>query len=268
MRRDEPDVRMARHDAVEDQVADGHGRVQRVADHVVEVVVGQPGTFREADRMQEDHRTERVGAGEEGFQPEPGIGQVEPVDVGVDLDAAQAERADRVVELLDRELGVLQRHRAEPDEAPRRGRHQRRDAFVHLAGQDCPALRRREIEELERRRADRLDVDAHAVHVVQPLVDAGQLRRTLPHLRHVGLAREGICMDHARVVAADIEVARRLGDLRVQVVAVDVDDRRTVAAHRRRRAGRARHRKRSRSRAARGRRGVAVGQVGAVGEQV
>ena len=213
---------IARHHPVEDQVRHRYGGFQRVADDVVEVVVAQALAVGVAQRVHEDQHAQFLAAREEFLQPQGRVGQVLAVDVGADLHPAQAEVLDRMVQLAHRQFGVLQRHRAQADEAVRMAGHHLRDAFVDLAGQFGAQARLGEIEEVIRRRAHRLHVHAHAVHVFQSFGHARQLGRAGGHLLDVGLVGQGIGVDDGGVMLRGVQV-RGLGiDLGVEVVAMQV----------------------------------------------
>ena len=66
-------------------------------------------------RMDEDQDAELLGLGPERMELR--VGQLLAVDAAADADAAQAELLDAVLELLGGEVGMLQRHRREGDEA-------------------------------------------------------------------------------------------------------------------------------------------------------
>src|SRR6202034_773061 len=69
----------------------------------------------EARRMQEDEDAELFGLGEEGAEFRGR--QLLAIDVGADLDAAQAKLLHRALELGDGEVGRLERHGGETDKA-------------------------------------------------------------------------------------------------------------------------------------------------------
>jgi hypothetical protein len=64
--------------------------------------------------VHEDQDVELLRLGEE--RPEARIGEFQAADIGADLDAAQAQLFHQPLELGDRQLGRLQRHRAEANE--------------------------------------------------------------------------------------------------------------------------------------------------------
>ena len=224
MRHQHLQLRMPCHHAVEDQVRHRHRRLQRVADDVVEVVVRQPVGLGVAQRVHEDQHAELLAAGEKGLQPQAGVGQVLAVDVGADFHALEIQRLDRVIQFAHREFGVLQGHRAQADKTVGRVGDDLRDALVDLARQFGTVIGFGEVEEVVGRRAHGLDVDAHAVHVLQPLGDTAELRRAGGHLLDVGLPRQLVGEDHRRVVLRGIQVCGLGVDLRVQVMAVQIDD--------------------------------------------
>jgi hypothetical protein len=98
---------IALHHAVEDEVARGHGGLERIADHVVEIVVGQALAVGEADRVHEDHHVELLRLGEKALKVQLLIRQIHAVHAGIDLDAAQAEVFHGMLELAYGERGIL-----------------------------------------------------------------------------------------------------------------------------------------------------------------
>ena len=131
VRQNDLELRVSLHHAVEDEVTCRDGRLHRIADHVVEVVIDQPFALRETDRMHEDHGVESLCPGEEPLQVETRVGKVHPVDAGVDLHAAQAELFHAALELGQGEIEILQRHRSERDEAVRPRRDDLCQPVVH-----------------------------------------------------------------------------------------------------------------------------------------
>ncbi len=106
--------------ALEDQVRQGDGRLEGVADHIAEVPVtleallelgGGTGTLG----MDEHHHAELFGLGPEGVELR--IADLLPVDAAADAGAAQPVLLHTLLQLLGGEIGVLQRHGCEGDEA-------------------------------------------------------------------------------------------------------------------------------------------------------
>ena len=85
VRQDDLELRVPLHYAIEDQVARRDRRLQRIADHVVEVMIEQTLALREADRMHEDDDVERLRVGEELLQVQPRVREVRAVHAGVDF---------------------------------------------------------------------------------------------------------------------------------------------------------------------------------------
>ena len=131
MRQNNLELGVSLHHTVEDEVARRDGRLHRIADHVVEVVIDQAFALRETDRMHEDHGVESLCPGEELLQVETRVGKVHPVDAGVDLHAAQAKLFHAALELDEGEVDILQRHRSERDEAVRPRRDDLCQPVVH-----------------------------------------------------------------------------------------------------------------------------------------
>src|SRR5439155_7307993 len=69
--------------AAEDKVTQGNSGVQRIADHVRQVVPGDALAERRSRGMNKDQRAESLSRGPEGL--ESLIVEVHPVDVGADL---------------------------------------------------------------------------------------------------------------------------------------------------------------------------------------
>ena len=127
-------------------------------------------------------------------------------DVAGDPDASHAQLADGVLELLDREIGMLQRDGRETDEAIRVGRAPLRQLLV-LNGDDSPrqlAVRAVPPAALV---AQNLDVDA-------PFIQRAKARRT----EHQGSVQ--VVAD----VAGEVRVADDVQLRRLDEVAVNVDD--------------------------------------------
>src|SRR6266540_5821938 len=103
--------------AIEDQIVQRDGRIERIADRVVEREPREPSRLAEAERVQHYQRAELLGLAPE--RRELGLGQFLAVHVGQDLDTLEAELADAALELLHGFAGIGHRHTAEPSEAVR-----------------------------------------------------------------------------------------------------------------------------------------------------
>src|SRR5581483_4062153 len=132
--------------AAEDQVMHRDGGVERVADDVGEVVVAEPARLGEAGRVHEQGEAEILGAGED--RAEARLRQIGAGDVGGDLDAPEPERFGQAVELGDGQLGGLERHRAEADEAVRVFAADLGDVVVDDAGGGDAEIGRHRVEGL------------------------------------------------------------------------------------------------------------------------
>ena len=159
----------------------------------------------------------------EFFEAEARIGQVLAVHVGQDLDAAHAELVDAAVEFGDRHVRVLQRDRAHRDETLGPGGDDFGEAVVDLARELAAEIGFRPVEALVRRRRDRLDVDAHAVHVLQPHFDRRQLGPAVLHLLDVDFARQRVGELAGRLVLSGIEMRDFRRHRRVLIVTMDID---------------------------------------------
>ena len=173
MREHQLQVRAFLQHAAEDQVMHGHRGIQRIADHVGEVVIAEAARLGEPGRVHEDRQTELFGLGED---PAEAVGrQVLAGDVGGDLDAAQSERSVQPFEFGDRKLRRLERHRAQADEAIRMAADDVGDVVVDRARGGDAEIGRRVVIGLVRRGRERLDVDPHHVHVGEALLHRGEL---------------------------------------------------------------------------------------------
>ena len=77
-------------------------------------MVGETPGLGEPVRVHEDHEAQLLAAGEDLAKA---FGrQILAGDMGHDLDAAKAQGFVQSLELGDRQIGGLKRHRAEPDE--------------------------------------------------------------------------------------------------------------------------------------------------------
>src|SRR5271169_4903872 len=86
---DELKVGMGMQNAAKDQMMDGDGRIERIADHIDQIMVHEPARLRKAGRVHEDQHAEL-------FDPREDLaealgGQVLASEVGSDLDAAEAQ---------------------------------------------------------------------------------------------------------------------------------------------------------------------------------
>src|SRR6266851_778364 len=162
-----------------DQMRERERGLERIADRIGEPAIAVQARLEllGADRMDEDKRTELLHLRPDGMEFR--IGKLPPLDAAADRHAAQAELLDAVLDLLDREVGMLERHGGEGDEAVGLRCHQLGELFV--------------LQLDERRRdvavrlvpvgidAERLDVDALLVHGAQTRGRHYQALR--PHLQ-------------------------------------------------------------------------------------
>src|SRR5262249_53838726 len=105
--------------ALENQMRQSDRRFERVADRIgQQAAAGETAArlyFPRAERMQEDQDAELLGLGPD--RVEFGIGELLSRDAAADRQAAQPQGLDRVFELLDGKLGVLQCDRRKGDKA-------------------------------------------------------------------------------------------------------------------------------------------------------
>src|ERR1700730_5387157 len=95
--------------------------------------------------------------------------------MGHDLDAAKPQRFVQSLELCDREIGGLKRHRAETDETVGITAADLGNEVVDGARGLAPEIGVGAVIGLARRGGDRLDVDPHPVHILDPLFGRGAL---------------------------------------------------------------------------------------------
>ena len=137
--------------ALEDQMREEHGRLQRIPDGVAQSALSlQSRVLRRARRrlrVHEQQHAELLRLGPERI--ELAIGQLLTFDAAADRRAAQSQLPDGLVQLLGRKIGMLQRERRHPDEAIRMLRAPLRDLLVlqrdddHGPARDPPSIPRR-----------------------------------------------------------------------------------------------------------------------------
>jgi hypothetical protein len=124
-------------------------------------------------RVDEDAHTAAIAFLEE--RPVARIGERAAVDVRQKDDAVEPKLAQRAVELEKRCVRIIHRDRREALEARRMLRRQLGVGVVHQTRDLGLALRRREVH-VRRREREHFDVDADAVHVVEPFARIGHRR--------------------------------------------------------------------------------------------
>src|SRR6202011_1493692 len=113
MRGDDLQARKAVEGPFKDQMLQGNGRVERIADRVRQPAIALEalGEFRRALRMDEQNGAEFFSLGPNGM--EFGVGEILPQHAGADSGATQALLLDRGLELLHRKVRKLQSQRGE-----------------------------------------------------------------------------------------------------------------------------------------------------------
>ena len=174
--------------ALEDEVRQRDRRLERVADRVREQAVAiQPAAaleLRRALRVNEDQGAELLRLRPEWMELR--IAQLHALDAAAEAAPAQPVLLHPLLELLGREVGVLQGHRRERDEPVR----MRRAELGQLLVLQLDQLRRDVAIRVVPVRidAERLDVDALRVHRADAIRDPRlqqELRLHLPsHERH------------------------------------------------------------------------------------
>jgi hypothetical protein len=128
------------------------------------------------------------------------------------------------LQLGDGQFRRLERHRAEPDKAVRVIAADLGDVVVDDLGGGDAEIGRDAVEGLRRRGGDRLDVDPHAVHVFEPLLDRGELHAVAFGLLAVDLPCVLIGEVMARLpVHGEPRALDHLLGLRGQQMAMNVD---------------------------------------------
>ena len=145
--------------------------IERISQHVIEIIMGQSLSVGKSVRMHHDEGPELFCLGEE--RPEFRIGKFLAVDIGQDLDALQFQRSHDVVELADRDLGFLQRDDAKPHKPVGLPRAKLRDPVVGEAVSGFGDFRIDRIIALVGRRCDELNIDTHSIEVGQAAIDRG-----------------------------------------------------------------------------------------------
>src|SRR5262245_32524702 len=106
----------------------------------------------------------------------------------------------------------------------------RRQVLVDRAGRLLAVLRIERVHELERRAGDRLDIDAHLVHVGEPLLDRRETGEHVLHLLLVCRPRQLVGEARRRLVLRAVDALYHLVGGRVADVAMKVDAEMTAAA--------------------------------------
>ncbi len=160
--------------------------------------------------MDHHERAKRLGLGPE--RREGRIGQFLTADIGEDLHTFEVQRLHDALELRSGLVAVLQRHGAERDEPVRRLCDKLRDAVVQYARRLHTDLDRHREIALRRRWHDELHVEAHRVHVLEPVAQAAVLSRhtvapvgVLLGIERLGVGRGEMRERHGR----QVEMRRR-----------------------------------------------------------
>ncbi len=188
------DARILFQIAVKHQVTDSHGRIQRVADGVTEIVIVHPVLKRGADGMHEDHRVQFFDPGEKLLQP--GAGQFLTGHVGGNLHPLEAQLVDAAFQLGNGHVAVLQRHGAQPDEAVRVLPDNFGDPVIDHLGRVPGEFRRIAVIVVEGRRGNGLHVDSLLIHIGEAHGGIGQLRQDALLLLLVDLGGDRVGVHH------------------------------------------------------------------------
>ena len=163
-----------------DDAGQSDGGVERIADDIGEVVLGKALSAGKSVGVQQNDHVQLGDFREE--RPEPWVVEIETRDIGVDLDSPEAESVDRVFQLGHSGSHVLHRNRCQAHEAVRVAGHDVGQVLVLQPGELPPELGIGPVVELRRRHRDRLNVDAHPVHIGEADRGIGQLVLDLPQV--------------------------------------------------------------------------------------
>ncbi len=165
---------MALHHAGENEPRGGDAHLDHAAEAQVQgaVVAIEQILEHRVGRMQEQRHAELLDPGVERLEP-LGVDARIAADAARQIGAHQAELVDGVVEHLDGDARVLQRHRGAGPQPARIFALRARHLLVPHQG-EVAALIRRQIREGDRERPDRadhVDLMAEPVHVLELLVE-------------------------------------------------------------------------------------------------
>ena len=146
-----------------------------------------------------------------------------PLDVGRDLDAAEAPAVDALFQLGEGRVLVLQGQNAEADEAVRVARHGLGHPVVDHAANLPRDLDGLAVIVVKRRGRDGLNVDAAGVHVPDALPGVGELGQDGPLLGPVDFHRQRVGIDIALGGVGGGQFGQARIRRRHMDVAVDVD---------------------------------------------
>ena len=189
--------------AVEDQVVQGDGGLERIADHVVEVEAREPLGVGEAVGMDDDERVELFGLLPErrevrlGELPCPRHWSGSPTPF-MPSDFTQRSSSLAASPPSD------ERHGAERHEAVGLARDVFREPVVHQARGLDRDVERHGVEALVRRRHHQLKVDAHGVEIGEALVVAGDARADVLFL----LLAQRLGLGVAKCASAIVDMSR------------------------------------------------------------
>lgn len=213
--------------AGEDEPRERDGRLHRVAHCVGQVVVGEPLAEGAAPRVHDHQRAEPLRGGPEVGQRR--VVELPPAGHRSDLNPAQPELPDTGVQLADRELRVLQRHRPDADQPV--GVPAGEPSHPLVGGGHQPLgqvlLGPRVVE---RHGRDELEVDPRPIHRLEPTRHVGEQRPYPGQLSPVH--RRGLLAEPSSVplllprvlgVSRDHRLGRRHESVRVHVDGGDVD---------------------------------------------
>src|SRR5215471_10121579 len=190
----------------------GDRRFERIADRVgKEAAAAEPTArlqFPGAERVHENKNAELFGFGPDGVKFR--VGQFLPGNAAADPEAAQPQSLDRVFELLDRELRVLQSNRRKGDKTVGHRGAELCQLFILKLDQLGRSVAIGAVP--ERVDAERFDIDALGVHLgdavgkVRPQQPWG-FERMIDHRRRFRNNGVGVDVDRFDSLAADHDLA-------------------------------------------------------------
>ena len=151
-------------------------------------------------------------------------GDLLALDVGADLDASHPEIVCEIAQFLDGGIGVLQRHGAERLEPPGIPGCCLDELLVRQARDLRPQFGVGPVVVLVNRDRDRLDIDAHAVHVGDPDVEHVHLRFDRLELAPVHRLGDRVAVAEGHLPGRARGVRHDLGRGCAFSVAMDVND--------------------------------------------
>jgi hypothetical protein len=213
--------------AAQDQAGGRQGRLERIADQVVQVVAPEPLDRLEQERMQHDRRGQIGGRAPE--RVERAVAERPAERVGIDHGAAEPELSHREGELGRGRRRLLQRHRRQPPVAARCPAKRGGERLVLEPAPRRPLGRRQRVARDVHQRPEHRGVDALLGEKLRVQVERVEGREEracgglVAHLQPDALARQHADAVGVRPAPGRVEGGRR------DVMRVDVDDHAAVS---------------------------------------